>query len=242
MADSCSILYMLFDPREENLQEADSASLKAVEIDPNDAEAHSSRGLALSLAGKYEDSDSEFEEAIRLNPRLYEAHYFFARALFASGRHEAAAKEFEAAGEINPDDYQAWFFLAQTYNALGRRAFAAAAQRRVAQMVKKHISFNPEDSRALLLGASSLIDMGELDLGQRWLEKALEIDPDDSLALYNAACTYAQLGKFEKAIDCLEKTALASLGTEAQNWMTNDPDLDPLRDHPRFKALIGDAG
>ena len=88
VADCCSFLYMYFDSSEANLKEADSASRKAVEIDPEDAEAHASRGLALSLSGKHEESDAEFKRAIELNPKLYEAHYLYARALFGLGRHE----------------------------------------------------------------------------------------------------------------------------------------------------------
>jgi len=57
--------------------------------------------------------------------------------------------------------------------------------------------------------------------------------------LYNVACVYTQLGETEKALDCLEQSNTAASSSEALNWIENDPDLDPLRDHQRFQALIG---
>jgi non-specific serine/threonine protein kinase len=239
LADCCSALYTYFDSSEENLQEASTASAKAVELDPEDAEAHSARGLALSLSGQYEESDAEFERAIELNPKLYEAHYFFGRALFSQGRYDEAAQRYEEAARVNPDDYQALNFLAQTYTKLGRRAHAASALRGSVEKAKKHIAFHPDDVRALYLGAGGLVELGEMEIAQEWVAKAVELDPEDALVLYNVACVYTQLGETEKALDCLEQSNTAASSSEALNWIENDPDLDPLRDHPRFQALIG---
>ncbi len=238
VADCCSILYTFYDSSEENLQEADTASKKAVELDPENAEAHSSRGLALSLRGDIEGSEAEFKKAIELNPKLYEAHYFYARALFAQGRHEEAVKEFEAACEVNPEDYQAPFFLAQTYLSLGQRAYAAANLRKAVEAAKKHSSFNADDARALYLGAGGLVELGELDLAKEWVARAREIDPDDALVLYNVACIYAQLGEYDQALDCLEQSFETAGGSASLNWMKNDPYFDPLRNKPRYLALV----
>ncbi len=239
LADCCSSLYTYFESSEENLQEAETASRKAVELDPDNAEAHSARGLALSLSGKFEESDAEFERAIELNPKLYEAHYFYARALFSQGRHEEAAEQYEEAAEINPDDYQALQFLSLTYTKLGKRAHAARVLRKSVENAKKHIAFHPDDVRALYLGAAGLVELGEMEMAQEWVAKAIEIDPDDALVLYNVACVSTQLGDYDRALDCLERSDTAASSSNALNWIENDPDLDPLRDHPRFQALIG---
>jgi serine/threonine protein kinase/tetratricopeptide (TPR) repeat protein len=241
LADCCSTLYQYFDSSEENLLEADTASRKAVEIDPENAEAHSSRGLALSLSGHYEESGAEFEKAIELNPKLYEPHYFYARSLFGQGRHEEAARGYQKASEISPDDYQALQFLSLTYTKLGKRGHAASALRKSVENAKKHIAFHPDDVRALYLGAAGLVELGEMDVAEEWVARAVEIDPDDALVLYNVACVYTQLGEIEKALDCLERSDTVASSTDALNWMRNDPDLDPLRDQPRFQALISKA-
>jgi len=238
VADCCSILYSYFDSSEANLKEADTASRKAVEIDPEDAEAHASRGLALSLIGNHEESDREFKRSIELNPKLYEAHYLYGRALFGRGRHEEAAQEFELASEVNPEDYQAKFFLAQTNQVLGRRALAAATLKKFVEAVRKHLSFNADDARALYLGAGGLVELGEMELAQEWVGKALQIDPDDALVLYNVACVYAQLGEYDQSLDCLERSFEISGSSTFLTWMKNDPYFDPVREKPRYKSIV----
>ena len=44
------------------------------------------------------------------------------------------------------------------------------------------------------------------------------------------------IGQIEEALDCLEKSVRK--GMAEVDWMINDSDLDNLRDHPRFKALL----
>ena len=104
---------------------------------------------------------------------------------------------------------------------------------------RKHIAFHPDDVRALYLGAAGLVELGEMEEAQEWVSRAVELDPDDALVLYNTACVYTQLGEYDKALDCLERSDTAASTSEALSWIENDPDLDPLRDLPRFKALIG---
>ncbi len=238
VADCCSILYSYFDSSEANLREADTASRKAVEIDPESAEAHASRGLALSLMRKHDEADREFRRAIELNPKLYEAHYLYARALFSRGRHEEAAQQFEEACKVNPEDYQARMFLAQTHQKLGKRAMAAANLKKSVEAVKKHLAFHADDARALYLGAAGLVDLGELEIAQEWVAKALQIDPDDALVLYNVACIYAQLGDYDRSLQCLERSFEISGSSTFLAWMKNDPYFDPVREHPRYTALV----
>lgn len=71
----------------------------------------------------------------------------------------------------------------------------------------------------------------------KWLERVRLTDPDDTQARYNAACTYAQLGEVELAIDMLEEWS-SHAGTELGVWFKHDADLDPIRDHPRYAALL----
>ena len=65
VADCSSFLYMYFEASEDNLKEAVTASRRAVELDPESAEAHASRGLAESLNKNYEAAEKEFELSLR---------------------------------------------------------------------------------------------------------------------------------------------------------------------------------
>ena len=235
VADCCSFLYMYFEATDDNLREAERASRQAVEMNPESAEAHASRGLALALSKEFEEARREFERAIELDPKLYEAYYFFARSLFAQGELEEAAAMFEQAAEINPEDYQAPLFAAQALKALNRPA-AKKQYRRTLDVIERHLELNPDDARATYLGASALIALDEREKALQWARKASVIDPHNPATLYNVACAYSQLGETERAIDCLEESVVN--GMSEIGWLDNDPDLDSLREEPRFKELL----
>ncbi|HVF40030.1 MAG TPA: protein kinase, partial [Gemmatimonadaceae bacterium] len=120
VADCCSFLYQYFDASAQNLRRAEAASKRALELAPQLAEAHASRGLAVSLTGKFEEAEREFQAAMRLDPKSFEAAYFYARACNSVGQMEEAAKWFERAVAVRPDDYAARMLLANCYGAIGR--------------------------------------------------------------------------------------------------------------------------
>jgi len=236
VADCCSFLYMYWDSSEDNLNEAEAASHKALELDPELAEAHAASGLAFALRKDFVKAQKEFETAIQLDPKLYEAYYFYARTSFQRGDLTRAAELYEQASRLNPDDYQAVSLLVAVYHGLGREAEAAATERRALQLTEKHIEIHPDDPRALYLGAGILVRMGDHKRGFDWARRALEIDPDETSILYNVACVYSLLGRTEEAIGCLEK--VMEHGTFYKNWATKDSDLDSVRSDPRFQALL----
>ncbi len=90
VADVSSFLYMYFEASKDNLREAATASRRAIELDPESAEAHASRGLAESLNKNYQDAEKEFKTAMQLNPTLFDPCYFYARSCFAQGKMEEA--------------------------------------------------------------------------------------------------------------------------------------------------------
>jgi adenylate cyclase len=87
------------------------------------------------------------------------------------------------------------------------------------------------------MGASVLAEMGEPDRAADWVGRALAIDADEAIIQYNATCVYVALQRHEQALASLE-AAIALGGAATKDWALNDPDLDPLRDAPRFQALL----
>ena len=236
VADCCSFLYMYFEASEDNLREAVAASRRAIELDPESAEAHASRGLAESLSKNYDGADKEFELAIRLNPRLYDAYYFYARSCFSQGKMEKAAGLFEKASGVNPEDYQSLKHLEMCLRVLGRTDEALKAGRDSLHAAERHVELYPEDARALYLGAIALCQLGDPQRSREWAARALAIDPEESSILYNVACNYALLQDNDQALDCLEKAVHNGFGHK--EWIENDPDLAYLRNHPRFQTLL----
>ena len=128
MADCDSYLYMTYHEKVA-MEKVLATTEKALALDPNLAEAHASRGVALSAGQRYEDAKDEFEKALALNPDSYEAHYFYARSNFAQGKVDRAAALFERAAEIKPDDYQVPCLLVGIYKSLGGRMLKMRLER-----------------------------------------------------------------------------------------------------------------
>ncbi len=236
LSDCHSFLQFYWQPTDENLQQADAASRKALDLDPELAEAHASRGHLLSLLERDDEARHEFEAAIRLNPNLYEAYYFYARSCLIHGQLEEATRLFEEACRVRPDDYQAPSLLANAYEGMGvDAAIVQAAHRHAVEVIEKHLEMHPDEVRALYLGAQNLCRLGQNERGLDWAKRALAIDPEDSAVCYNLTCIYAILGKTEEAISSLEKSIACGFGDK--KIIQNDPYLNPIRSHPRYIAL-----
>ncbi len=236
LAESYAHLYMYYDRNIENLDQALIASQKALELDPELAEAHVSRGLAISQNMEYEEAEKEFETAIRLNAKLFDAYYQYGLTLRVQGKHEQAVRLFEQASLVRPEDYQAPIFLVAAYEDLDLEKKAVEANIGAVEVFKKHLELNPDDTRALNLGAIALLKSKDEKLAAEWMERAVSLDPEETSVLYNAACFYSRMGKVEKALDYFERTIESGWGSK--EWIENDSDLDPIRNHPRFQVIM----
>jgi TolB-like protein/Tfp pilus assembly protein PilF len=236
ISDCCAFLFLYAGSHEVHREQADSSSLRAIELDPESPEAYASRGVALALKADYGEAEKAFETAIRLGPRLFEAYYYYARIAFVQGKVEKAIELYEKASEVQPQDYQAPLLVAQIYADIGRDQEAQAARRRGICIAEARLRLNPDDARALYLGANGLVALGECEKGLEWARQAVELDPNDPMLLYNVACIQSLAGKVEEAFDCLERSVKSGL-TE-KRWLERDSNLDPLRSHPRYQKLL----
>lgn len=224
---------------DEALDQAESASRRALKLDPELAEAHASRGLALTYQRRFDEASEEFERAMELDSMLYEAPWYYARSLQAQGKLEGAAKLYEQAAQLRVDDYQSVIFAAVAYRSLGRIDEAHDASRRGIAAAERALALNPAESRALSLGSAQLLFEGETARAEEWGRRAVQADPTNPLLLYNIGCLYALSGKPALALDMLERAI--ELGMRNKDWLMTDPDLDSIRDDPRFAALLTES-
>jgi TolB-like protein/Flp pilus assembly protein TadD len=236
VAEACALLDHFF-PHEDhvrNLEQADVASRRALELDSDLPDAHATRGFVLWLLDRFPEAEREFQRAIELDPRHFEARYLYARACFQRGELERAARLFEEAGRLQ-EDHEALYFAAQTLSALGRRAEAEAAYRRALPAIERHLELNPDDARAITMGAVAFSRLGDRRRGMEWAERAVAVDPEDASVSYNVACLFALEGEGDRALELLAGALRA--GFANWDWIEHDPDLDSLRQDPRFQAL-----
>ena len=234
---NCDSILFLYCREDVAIDSILDTSAKALALDDKLAEAHASRGIALSLMHQYDQATTEFERAIALDPNSFEAHYLYARSSCAHGKLERAAALFERAAAINPEDYQSPCLLIQVYRSLGRDEDSKNAARRGVKLAERELTTHPEDPRPAHLGITALIELGENERAREWISRALAIDPDDPLTQYNVACGYTKLGDIDAAFDLLERS-LPRAGPELAEWVKHDSDLDALRSRPRYQKIL----
>jgi adenylate cyclase len=84
--------------------------------------------------------------------------------------------------------------------------------------------------------------LGEIDRGKDWVQRALLLDPDNMWVLYNAACglTFRD-ADLDGAMDLLEQFFQRLDSPAFIRHADIDPDLDGIREHPRFKEMVSAA-
>jgi tetratricopeptide (TPR) repeat protein len=238
IADASAWLVMWSGGGLADLQRAEQASLRALELAPELAESSVSRGLVLMLSRHYDEAEPHFRRAIELNPRSFDAHYFFGRSLFASRRFADSEAMLRRAADLRPEDFQALGVVTMILRNAGRVEAVRQVSIETLSRIDRYLDINPRDPRALYLGALRHRELGNDEQGKAWIERALALAPDDPFTLYNSACFYSLVGDSDGAIDLLERMVQTDQPSTSRDWIMNDPDLDSIRELPRFKALL----
>jgi len=213
---------------------------RALELEPDLADAHAAKGLALYTAGRHAEADAALEQAVRLGPTSFEAHFFAARNCRAQGRYAEAAALFERAAELQPVDFRALGLAVNAYRSLGRREDMLSAARRCLERAEAEVAVHPDNAGALAFGAAMLTEVGDKARAEAWVDRAATLDPVDSITSYNLACAYVGLGKLEPALERLRQVFSDPPASRRSHveWLKHDSSFEPLRGHPDFVALL----
>jgi adenylate cyclase len=218
------------------------AAERAIELNPNLPEGHCIKARYLEEGGHAKDAEEQIRSALKLDPESWEVNREAARILFRSGHIRESIPLFEKAASLMETDWRNSAMLITCYDAIGDTANARkAAQRAVARM-EVVIARDPTNCSALAMGAGALAALGEQERARDWARRALLLDPDNLLGRYNIACALAHdLGDREGAIEALQPYFENTGSTTEVRHLEVDPDLDSIRDDPRFKAMLASA-
>ena len=218
------------------------AAERALAINPNLAEAHCVKAHLLEEEGRPAEANAEIETAVRLDPESWEVNREAARLIFRQGRIADSIPYFEKAAALMETDWHNPSMLITCYQGIGDSVQLVRVARIVAERTEKTVSKDPSNTAVLAAGASALAIVGEEQRARDWIERALLLDPDNIIMRYNLACALtSQLKDIDRAIEVLEPYFAKTLSATHIRHAEVDPDLDPLRDHPRFKAMLAAA-
>ncbi len=232
----CDAAIRDWDPDQVSVEQILKASARALELNPDLAEAHASHGLALHQNGEEQQAIESFERALALDPNLYEANFHYGRFFFMRGDYANSVHYFTRAAHIRTDDYVSPIHLMSAYRSLGRAADTENWAKLGLLRAERALNLNPENSGPAHRGALALAHLGDAGRARNWAARAIAIDPDDIVAQYNLACVYSVLGDVDEAMVLLERLLVRSSIYHIK-WFDNDSDLDNVRTHPRFIRL-----
>ena len=218
-----------------------AAAERALALDPTLAEAHAVKARIYSEDGRYEAASAEIDAALRLDPDSYEVNRSAAYLRYRQNRPGDAARYFEKALTLLDTDVNSASMLISCYTAVGDLQAVARVAGITLARAETTLKQDPNNAAAVGYGANALAARGEFKQFKEWMKRALLLDPDNIKSRYNFACALAaQLKETDTALEMLgplfEKMAIGLL-----NHAKADPDLDSLRDNPRFKAMIAAA-
>jgi serine/threonine protein kinase/Tfp pilus assembly protein PilF len=235
IANGCAHAQYWSGPGGTYMERAQSASLRAVALQPDIPEVLISQGWILYAGGRYDDAVRLTRAAISRKSDCEGAYYLLLRALFASGKYDEVASLAEDAIEAAGTDYNVYIPIMNSLGALGRADARQNVRDREIQALENHLREVPEDARARILLGSMYAQTQRDDDAIRETNLAMTLRPNEATVLYNAACTFAILNRRAEAMDALRKAWEA--GYKDAEWTRRDPDLAPLHGDPEFERL-----
>jgi tetratricopeptide (TPR) repeat protein len=247
---------------------AKEAATKAVALDDQLAEAH----VSLAFVTFYYDHDlaraeQEFRRALALNPNYPTAHHWFALVLAAAGRHDEALAEVSRARDLDPRSAIISAAIANIQFYARRYDEAVAETRRALELdpgivgiytiqrwayerkgmkdealaaFERERAFAGDTPTTRLKRAHVLAAVGRSDEARAVLNELIRRRDHEWVTPHEIGVVYALLGDRDEAFAWLQRAAREhAIGVA---FVKVDPQLDPLRDDPRFAELLRAAG
>jgi TolB-like protein/DNA-binding winged helix-turn-helix (wHTH) protein len=251
----------------EAFTKARAAAIKALQIDDQLAEAHTSLAYTLAFYDwDWTNAEKEFKRAIELNPNYPTAHQWYAEFLVALGRFDEARAEYERALQLDPTsliilaDIASYFFMVRDFDqsiAQSRKVIEMdpnfaygyiflmvsygqkGMKQEMAEAYVKSVELFGETREAKELKET----LSKSGVRAMWLKRLEQVDAPAKRESFSAqwrSLIYTWLDDKNKALDWLEKSF-----ERRDRWVINikySPECDSVRDEPRFQDLVRRMG
>ncbi|MHB1897408.1 MAG: TIR domain-containing protein [Metallibacterium sp.] len=218
-----------------------AAAERALALDANLAEAHAVKAQILLLDGDADAAAAEVAIALDLDPESYEVNRSAGRLNYQLHQYEAAIRFYEKAASLIDADLNSASMLISCYTAVGN----AAGMHRAAQLSLKRaeaiLARDQNNSVVMGYSAYALAALGEGERAKSRMNRALLIDPDNFNMRYNFACAISVYLKDKEAALEMLGPMFEQITDGAMPYAKADPDLEFLRDDPRYQAMVSAA-
>jgi TolB-like protein len=241
---------------EASLATAESAARRAIELDPGSANAHVALGSVLRERRQWSAAEKEFLTAIELAPRSAEARGEYSQFLLAVGRHEESLEEARLSLELDPLSMQKHAVLAMYQMASGEEEEAVQRFRNIrgfpiaTVLLTQYLAYEGRFDEAERAARSDpsvapmlrmLVEAAKSPPGSAERRQGIETADDMEMLPMGLGGGVTQpmwlviLGAEDEALDMFERLFSGPLiGLE----LIDMPMYDPIRDHPRFQAIV----
>jgi adenylate cyclase len=177
---------------------AEAAAVKALELDPGLAEAHSSMAGVHFMLDRFDAALVEAEAAVRINPNLSEAYMSLGVVDSIMRALNQALLMFKRAYELDPLSFGAGEMLATTATWGGDDALARDVLARMRE-------FNPKEPKVYLCAADYYMARNDFEEAQKMVDAARGVGPDEPMVAVSQGLLFALAGKRKQAEDALEE-------------------------------------
>jgi serine/threonine-protein kinase len=253
---------------DDSYPKAEAAANRALSINANLAEAHTSLAfVTYRYRLKWDEAEQHFKKAIALNPSYATAHQWYASLLVVMGRMNEAVTEAKTAHELEPfsltiySDYVRTLYyagqldqaqseaskliemdrnFARAYYELGLVLEAQGALDQAINAFRNALKMSPDNVTALSALGHAQALAGKKSDAQRAIARLQELAKQQYVSPFQTAIIYAGLDNRKLALDWLEKSR-----AERFNWLPFlqvDPVFKKLRADERFVELSKSLG
>jgi Flp pilus assembly protein TadD len=188
---------------------------RVLELDPKNARAHNSLGVALAHTGQLEEAMAHYREAVAQSPQYAEAVNNLGEALAGSGAEQEAIAQFEKAVRLGPD-------YATARTNLGVMLARTGQPGKAVVHLKKAVELKPEAAEARRNLGHALAEQGDLPAASAQLEKADKLSGGkDPLVLHLLGRVYADLRRFPESV-AAERRALAAAAAQGNPLLVEE--------------------
>jgi TolB-like protein/DNA-binding winged helix-turn-helix (wHTH) protein/Tfp pilus assembly protein PilF len=228
---------------------------RAIELDPNNANAHHTYGLYLSALGRQDEARAQLQRTLELDPLAPFAYANLGSIYWSNHDFDRAIQQLKTALEVDPSLADTHFYLGLVYESLARynealvefekyRALSGIPFESKGPVVHLYAVQGRHDilARAEFIGAIAHLYavQGRRAEAMKLLELLKAAHKPGDMLSYAIALGYVGLGDKDHAFPWLQNSCDEHIDDMVD--LNDDVRMDPLRSDPRFQDLVRRVG